>query len=249
MVDRMMNKNPFWLLITTCLLAFLTGACSVEDNREFREISVSPFEKLSVDGVMEVVLEQGAGNFVRIEGYPWVLNDVEVKSGDGALEITYKMNGKWLSPKGNKVVVTVGFRDLKVIDAYSSASFRSKGRITGDALRFVFQGTPRIGEFDLDLDLNYFSYWNSHLAGGRMNLSGRVGQLDLYLFSTMSVNAKNLSAESVLIKTWSLGDTRLNISNKIVYGLYGAGNILVSGRPGNVVLLERKSTGNLIFVD
>ena len=244
-----MNKNSFWLLITTCLLAFLIGACSVEDNREFREISVSPFEKLSVNGVMEVVLEQGTGHFVRLEGFPWAMNDVDIRSQDGELRIDYKMGGKWLTPQGNKMVVTVGFRDLKVINAYSSASFRSKGKIIGNDLRFVFQGTPRIGEFDLELDLNYFSYWNSHLAGGRMNLSGRVGQMDLYIFSTMSVLAKNLRADSVLIKTWSRGDANLNINNKMVYGIYGAGNILVSGRPGNVILLERKSTGNLIFVD
>ncbi|MBN1414434.1 MAG: DUF2807 domain-containing protein [Bacteroidales bacterium] len=235
-------KEYIYAVLT--LLIFSCGNDDHEQTTLFHELS--PFEEIQVNGVFHIFLKQDSVFSIGITGNREITEGVEFTIENRVLSLSNTTGMMMFSPEDNKVELCISADRLKKIQANESCCIETVNPII--AYEFGLIKGYKYLEAHLELNCPIFYFWNSAPCG-KLTLEGNAWNLRIWNFGVMSVDAANVSADTAWIENDSKGDCTVRINNMLYYAIGGRGNIYLYGEPENIVLLEKTSSGELIWMN
>lgn len=242
--------NFFYRAVLISLIGSLTLSC---EEQEYKEVThyedLPPFQEVELNSVFEVYLIQDSTYSLKIAADEGVIKNVIFSLEEGVLTIENTSNIKWINPGSNKVKLYIRSNRLRAIRPNETCYMKSLNPIISDEFKIIMGHHPKLAEIDLELNNDTFYYWNNHQCGGKLTLTGKTRRLMAYTFGYMSIDAVGLSADYALLENNSKGDCNVWVNHKIECSIRGVGNIYLYGNPGEVVLNEQTSEGELIHMN
>ena len=246
-MKRMNSIFKFWLAVAALMSVMLFSCQDNTINETTRIEKLPPYKYLDLDGVFNVYLVQDTAFYIKIASIGDSPENISVSIENETLFLTDHTKNKWLNPETNKINLFVHADKLNSIYAHATCNFETVNPIISEQFSLIMGGETKLMEGRLELNCKNFVYWNSHLCGGKLTLTGNVDNLAVYTFSTAAVDASNLVSSQAHIENNSKGDTRIFVKNKLEYSIRGTGNIYLRGNPPEIVLDEKTSSGELII--
>lgn len=241
-------------IIQTVAAAFIlltAVSCSKNPDADFvtREIPVTDFHTITIDGVYEIELVQDTVCKVTMTAPPRVFEKNTITVSDSVLTMHEKHGGRWLHPRESNTKVVIHVNRLKRLDVHETCSIRTAGPLghTTDEIGMVVD-YAKMMEADLELDCGTFYYWNDP-NGAHVTLRGRADNLKLWNTGLAQVDAAALTAMYVLADNGSQGQLRVRAMQTLEYKLTNTGNIAYYGSPPLINALGNTGSGQLIKAD
>jgi hypothetical protein len=245
-------------ILTTFFLVFVSLA-SFAQNREERR--VAPFDKVELSGSMDVVLERGNAEGVRIETQNLDTRQVLTEVQGRTLKV-YMEKGAEKNMRNVRTKVFVTFRNLSEIDrsgsgnllvlsdlsaprftfsSSGSGNLSCKGSIQADQISFRGSGSGNtdLAGFQTDL-LNL-----SQSGSGNLKISGgRARNINLETSGSGNIDAFGLNSEVCMVKQSGSGNLHISTSESLEVSMHGSGNVLYKGSP-NVRRTSHSGSGSI----
>ena len=224
--------SKFRIVFTYVLSLLLTVSCSDEvDNGikgEGNVVSivkpVESFNRLKIEGVFNVFLNQDDTEKVRIEAEQNILDLIEVYNDGKTLLIKYEKKGA--VNKSETVDLYITIDNLKELDLEIVGNVKTKNSL--DLSKFLLTNNS-VGNIDFSLLSKKFTLLNNSV--GNVNLFGLVEKFTLDNNSVGNVNAYPLTAEKVIIENNSVGNINVNATYSVDIENNGIGKITYKGNP------------------
>jgi translation initiation factor 1 (eIF-1/SUI1) len=249
-------QSPAFL---TTLFLTLFSFVSLAQNREERK--VAPFDKVELSGSVDVILERGNAEAVRIETQNLDPGKVVTEVQDGTLKV-YLEKGTEREYKNIRTKVYVTYRSLSEIDKSGSGNltvlsdlsaphftFKSggsgnvacKGTIQADQISFQGSGSGNMEVASLQTDL-----LNLSLSGsGNIEVSsGRAKNANLEFSGSGNIDGFGLSTEVCRVKQSGSGNLNISASETLEVMMNGSGSIHYKGSP-NVRKISQSGSGGV----
>jgi hypothetical protein len=243
-------KNILSLLF---LLVFIAG-CKKENLddcfsnagdvvAETRQLSY--FENISLYDNVNLVLVDGNGFSVKVEGGENLISSVQTEVIDSTLVIHNSMKCNWVRDYKNELTVYVSSASLKSIRYESSGDLKTIGNLKFDELSISVWGGS--GSFDLDLDCNRLDL-GQHYGTVDFNVSGKSLLTAIYSNSYGPFNCYGLSSNIVYIKSNGTNDCFINANHILEAEITSVGNIYYTGNPYEIKS-QVSGSGKLIKIE
>lgn len=177
--------------------------------------SVRPFKAIDARGPVNLVVEVGPAQSVRVEGSEKFIGRVQTEVVGGELRLSFA------DKRGNNVNIKDGER--VVVTMPELASFRGEG--AGQMLLNNIRGD--------NFDVNY-------RGAGSLQMNGRVGHLRLNAQGVGEIEAKDLVARDADVTFLGIGDVSVHATKRLNASVQGLGNLTYYGKPQSV---SRSVTG------
>jgi len=218
-------------IVFTLSLFLITSCASEKDNGVKGEgsvvsivKSVESFNRLKIEGVFNVFLNQDETEKVRIEAEQNILDLIQVHNDGKTLIIDYDTKGAVNKSENVNLYITI--EDLKELDLEIVGNVKTKNSL--DLSKFLLTNNS-VGDIDFSLLSKKFTVINNSV--GDLNLFGLVDKFTLDNNSVGNVNAYPLTAEKVIIENNSVGNIKVNATYSIDIENNGIGNITYNGNP------------------
>jgi len=238
-----MSKFKSTLVFTLSLL--LTISCSMEEDNGIKGEgsvvsivkSVEPFNRLKIEGVFNVYLNQDKTEKVRIEAEQNILDLIKVHNDGKTLIIDY--DSKLSVNRSEDVDLFITIEDLKELDLEIVGDVETNNSL--DLSKFLLTNNS-VGNIDFSILSKKFTIINNSV--GNVNLFGLVEKFTLNNNSVGNVNAFPLTAEKVIIENNSVGNIKVNATYSLDIENNGVGNITYKGNPEKRSI-ENNALGNV----
>jgi hypothetical protein len=223
---------------TSCIR--ITGIMG-SGNVVTQERSVSGFDKVAISAGMNLYLEQGTKEYLKVEAEDNIIRNITTEVNGGKLTVKFKnLLGGVSATKPVNVYLTV--INLKEIDASSGTSISSK-EINTDSLKIDIssgaEGEMIVNANSCDVNLS---------SGSTLKLSGIVQNQKVDLSSGVDYRDADLVSKNVKINVSSGASAKLNVSDNLDVNISSGGNVEYSGTPAIVSNISSggsiKSVGN-----
>lgn len=236
------------ILYAPILLLFIFTGCVDDFDPRTREEATNPFHVIRLKAVANVILKNGTEYAVKVVADNDIIDQIKTVSESDTLLISNSAKGKWLNPERNYIVIEITSPEFRTFISDVSYSLRSDGTLSFNEF-FVWNFYDvKISDIQLEMDGNYFFYWNNWLAGGKLETSGKLQTAYFNNYALHVIDASKLKAENVTMIQYGREDCSVRATAHLDYALNGPGNIILYGDP-TTVLLEKTSTGSLIHGD
>lgn len=237
--------------VAAALLVLGATSCSKNPDADFvtREIAVTDFHTIAIEGVYEIELVQDTVCKLTVTAPPRVFEKNTFSVSDSVLTMHEKHGSHWLHPRESNTKVVIHVNRLKRLDVHETCNIRTAGPLghTTDEIGMVVD-YAKMMEADLELDCGTFYYWNDP-NGAYVTLRGRTENLKLWNTGLAQVDAAALTAMYVLADNGSQGQLRVRAMQTLEYKLSNTGNIAYYGSPPQINALGNTGTGQLIKAD
>ena len=186
--------------------------------------SVESFNRLKIEGVFNVFLNQDKTEKVRIEAEQNIIDLIKVHNDGKTLIIDY--DSKHSINKSQDVDLYITIADLKELDLEIVGNVKTKNSL--DLSKFLLTNNS-VGDIDFSLLSKKFTVINNSV--GDVNLFGLVEKFTLNNNSVGNVDAFPLTAEKVIIENNSVGNISINATYSVEIENNGVGNITFKGNP------------------
>jgi hypothetical protein len=219
--------KKFFLFALTGFL-FSSSIISAQDNEKeknkitvepsgniiTKEVSVSSFDQLDVNGVFNLLLIQGDKEGVRIEADDNLQPYFEVKNVGSRLSIGMQKNLNIHSNKDNgkqlRMKVYVTFKSLKSMD------LKTVGNVTSDAsLSFndLAIDNKSVGNIDLKLTTQSLNIENKSV--GNVTLNGKADNVTIKNKGVGSIQAASFVVQTMDIENSGVGGAEVNAEKEL----------------------------------
>jgi hypothetical protein len=191
------------LLLSLLLLSGLANAA--DQNR-----AVSAFDSISIRGPVNMVVQVGSAQQVRISGDDKFLKKVDTKVVDGELQITFDDDDNEKGMKvsdDQKIVISVPTLRAFMVEGAGSATVNN---ISGDSIKLGFQGA------------------------GKLVANGKVKQLKIKANGVGAIDTKSLLAQNAAVRFEGVGSVKVYASESLDLNVSGMGSLNYYGNPGKV---------------
>ncbi|QSS96169.1 GIN domain-containing protein [Psychroflexus sp. ALD_RP9] len=245
------------LIILGCLLILIScenesiSQCFQSETVESKTYTISDFDTLVVGEFIEVELIQSTENKIITEAFSIRNGKFDLNQNSAKLEISLE-NTCISTAKAPKVPLKLYVNNLTTIYNNSAYKVFSKDTLYFDNLKLISDANQELsqfnsGNFNLLLDSHSITIISTGI--NQFNLSGKVGQFNLKVYSGMSaVNAKELTSESINLFYRSSNHSYLGVTNSIIGEIRSSGNIILNQIP-NFIEVESFYTGEIIIDD
>lgn len=217
-------------ILAACLVSLATPAIAAERN-----LSVTTFNKVRVDGPYKVKVTTGVSPFARVSGTTAAIDAVLVDQQGQTLIIRRNPNtwgGSSSEPRG-PVEITVGTADLSGIWVNGAGSL-AVDRIKGLSFNLSVQGSgsAAIGHTDVDqLTIGISGAANASIAG-------KAPKLTAIVRGTSVLDASGLAAKDVTVGAEGPAQVRINASGTAKVDARGVASIEIAGGAACMVKAE-----------
>ncbi|HMS63964.1 MAG TPA: head GIN domain-containing protein [Ignavibacteria bacterium] len=199
--------------------------------------SLTSFNKIESDGVVNVILIQSGSEFAEVETDKNLQQIVVTSVKDNTLTITTKKDSE--IENSTKLNVYVNFKDIKSLELNSVGNIKSQGQLKLSKLDIE---NNSVGNIDLNLDCNTLEIENNSV--GNTTLTGNVDNCIVELNSVGNLSAFDLVAQTLVIESNAVGNAEVNSVKEISISQNGMGNIVYKG-DAVVKKLEKSGLGNV----
>lgn len=238
-----MNKSylKFIFLLLLFVLIFSADGFSQSikgDGNVVKETKiVEPFDKIELNGIVNVYLKQGENEKVEIETDKNLIPYIEIKSRNQTLEITTREKTEIKS--STKLNVYVTLKDLNEIELNSIGNLMTIGKLELNDLEVE---NNSIGSITLEINCNKLTLESNSI--GNVTLSGNADNVDIRQNSIGNIKAFDLKADKLKIESNAVGNSEVYSEREIYITLNGTGNITYKGN-AVVKALEKNGIGNI----
>jgi hypothetical protein len=209
------------------------------------EYDLEEFDTLIVNNVFFISLIQDSVNFIEITGYEDFVNATQYTVFNNCLILDNCHRCPFVKPDKNKVSIKLHTNKISRITLNEASDVRCLNTLVHENEIGLIVNS-KYNEADLKLDVKTFYYWNTHLNGGKILVSGKGENMKLWNSSLGSVDARAFSCERAFIWTNSKTDCYINASHLIDADILNTGNLYFMGNPDTLVDYGENATGRLI---
>jgi hypothetical protein len=174
-----------------------------------KEVNVSSFSELDVQGVFSVLLTQGNKEEVKIEADDNLQSLFDVQNVGSKLVISMKKNTNFNSRKGLKVYVT--FKKLKSMELKTVGNISSNENLSFDDLKI---SNKSVGSIDLKMTAQNLDVDNKSV--GSVKLNGKAENAVIRNKGVGSVHAANFVVQKMDIDNSGVGSAEVNAAKELV---------------------------------
>jgi len=204
------------------------------------ERAVSSFDKVAISAGMNIYLEQGESEYLKIEAEDNILENIVTEVNNGKLVIKYRGIFHSISPK-KPINVYLTVINLRELSASSGVIVESK-EIKTDNIKVNISsgatGKMQITASTLDIGLS---------SGAQLTLSGTVESQNVNLSSGVQYQAANLISKYAVIRVSSGAIAKVNVSDNLDVNVSSGGTVEYSGNPS--ITSNISSGGSLKGID
>jgi hypothetical protein len=206
-----------------------------------QERSVTGFDKVAVSAGMNLYLEQGSKEYLKLEAEDNIIQNITTEVNGGKLTVKYKnLLGGINTTEPVNVYLTV--INLKELDASSGTSINSK-EINTDSLKIDISsgaaGEMTIKAASIDVSLS---------SGSTLKLSGTIESQKVNLSSGVVYRAADLLSKNAQIDVSSGASAEVSVSDNLDVNISSGASVEYSGTPAIVSNISSggslKNTGN-----
>jgi hypothetical protein len=230
------NRNNSGLAILIIILVFLFLAVKAKPFFIFsgergngnvikQERKLTDFLKIKVSYGIDVIISQGDSEKVTVEADENLVDLIKTEVKDQTLKIYHEEN----ISKAKKMCVYVTVKDLNSIIASSGSDVTTEKEIKLDKLVVEMSSGS-----DGNLKLNANELICETSSGSDLELSGKSKTLDLTASSGSDINAYELEAEYVSVKTSSGSDAEVFVTNQLKVRGSSGSDVRYKGSPKNI---------------
>lgn len=235
----------FLIIVSSCQKA---SDCFLGAGKEVViEQNLSNFDSLAVSGVFDVHLIQDTVNQISIKGNKKFAESVTFNISGNTLVLKNEHKCKFSKPEKNKVVIYLKVKKISKIRLGVSSKLFSDNTLENDN-EIGLVASSKYNEADLKLNCKTFYFWNIHLNGGKIKLSGQVEMLKLWNTSLNSVDAKDLRAKNVLVSNNSKADCTVRVIENLDCTIKNTGNVYYYGNDITVNFKDTLGSGKLVWL-
>ena len=225
-------KKPWSLMLSISMLALLLSACGASTLRGSGKMiadtrPVSNFDKLSLNGIGDLILTQGDQESLRIEAEDNILGQIETRVQDGTLMISLKdPNWEETIRPTQRVVYYLSVKNVHQLELTGVGSINI-GQLKTDQLDILSSGVEGIDIGNLQAQTLKVA-----LTGeGQCNLAGTVASQEVELSGTGQYNAARLQSQDAVIDLSGSGSASVWVEKNLTTNLSGSGSVYYSGSP------------------
>jgi len=231
------------LYIAFCLVLL---SCS-KDSDVVKTFEIDAFQKIEFKDSFEVFFHTSQQFKIVAQGNERFIDELVVTQRADSVLIENKVKAAWLHPQSNKLRLDIYADSLAQIRAGESCEIASVDTLRSNDLLLIV--SSKLNVADLKVNCRTFGYYNIFPCSGTMTFSGRTDQLNIWNDALMEVDASTLSANRAYVENRSGGDCKVKVNDELTYAILNGGNILLSGNPGLIELIDDSGEGELIFID
>ena len=228
-----MSKFKYSIVFT--FLLFILLSCSSEEDTGIEGDgnvvsivkSVETFNRLKIEGVFNVYLNQDKTEKIRIEAEQNIIDLIKFNHDGKTLTIDY--DSKHSINKSEDIDLYITIADLKELDLEIIGHVKTNNAL--DLSKFLLINNS-VGHVDFSMLSKKFTVINNSV--GNVNLFGLVENFTLNNNSLGNVDAFELTAEKVSIENNSVGNVNVNATYSIEIENNGVGNITFKGHPEKI---------------
>jgi hypothetical protein len=235
------------VIMAAALLVFAASSCIMitgitgSGNVVTEERSVSGFDKVAISAGMNLYLEQGSKEYLKVEAEDNIIRNIITEVKNGKLVIKYKNLIGGISAR-EPVNVYLTVINLKELDASSGAVIGSK-EINTDSLKIDIssgaEGEMVVKANSCDVNLS---------SGSTFKLSGTAETQKANLSSGVDYRASDLISWNAKIIVSSGASAKISVSDNLDVNISSGGSVEYSGTPAIVSNISSggsiKSIGN-----
>ncbi len=209
------------------------------------EYELNEFDTMVVNDVFFIDIVQDTVNLIKISGYEDFVNTTNFKIADNSLILDNNHRCPFAKPEKNKINIEIRVNKISRIKLNEASELKSVNTLVNDGEIGLIVNS-KYNEVDLKLNVNTFYYWNTHLNGGKIFLTGIGENIKLWNTSLGCVDARNFVCQNAYVQTNSKTDCYINACNSIEVEIQNTGNVYYSGTPEIVIKYAENAKGRLI---
>ncbi len=212
-----MKKVFFAVSAVFALLGAKAQDITGSGNVVTREVNVSGFSNINLNGIMSVVITQGSKESVKVETDDNLQDKIVVENKGNTLYVK-NSKGNWKQSK--KMVVYITFRNVDEIVN------NLVGTLTGDNLikqQQLNYKSSAVGRTSLELEVKDLKLDLS--AVGKTTLEGKATNCDMKNSSVGYVDASDLAVDNLTLDNSAVGALDYNAKNMVSMRNNGIGRV------------------------
>jgi hypothetical protein len=188
---------------------------------------VHTFSAISISYPVEVLVQQGKAELVKIEAEDNLIPQLSTEIKDGTLSITNKVSEWSKRVRATKPVrITITVKDLSDLDFSSAGTVRIE-KLQTDALKVNLSGAGR-----LEIEGLKAKTLDCRLSGaGSFSATGDVDHLSLRLSGVGSFDGSDLAALGADVQLSGVGSATVRVKNDLTAQVSGLGSVRYYGSP------------------
>lgn len=217
--------RKIFLILGISLLSFSLGLQAQKEEKDWkdkpriegsgniitREITVKPFDELSIGGVFSVLVSQGNKEQLRIEADDNLQDLFEVKNEGSKLVISMKKDVSFQNKDSkNKMKVYITFRNLKTMELKTVGNISSEGNLSFDNLKIE---NMSVGSVNMNLTAKTLDIENKSV--GNFTLTGKANKAIIKHNGVGSFKASNLVVQTMDIEASGVGSAEVNAEKEL----------------------------------
>ena len=240
------NIKPAVLVVFSLLCLAIVSSCQKKDIDFSSTTTLEVFKEVELHSSFHVFLQEDSVFSIRAVGRQDVIEGLIFTIQDSVLKIEDPRKSEWRTPTSNKVELYISSPQLSKLTTFEACDIKTVNPITSNEFGLVLGG--KANEANLELNCNIFYHWSGSVSGGKIELDGQCNTLKLWNTGLMQIDAINLQTSYALVENKSRGTVEVNVTNRLEYAIFNAGDIVVHGKPSEITQFEidKEAVGSLI---
>ena len=191
-----------------------------------RRYSVTDFDRVVVEGPFQVTIATGRPSTAAATGSADALDRVSVEVQGRTLRIRPNRSawGGYPGAAAGPVTIALATREIRGASVHGAGSI-SVGRIAGLRLDLNVEGSGRIAAPDVNADTLVVGL----IGSGRIDVSGRAGELRADVHGWAELDASALASQGATIVTDSAGRVAVSAARQASVTASGIGDVEITG--------------------
>lgn len=230
-----MKKRNYFLSLLPALFAMLLSGCYFDidgdgigpvvrgsGNLIVEERLVSDFDRILVEGSLDVIVRQGSELYVEVEADDNLQSHIRTSVRGGQLRIANTRSFR----SRNDIKVYITLSELEALEIRGSGNVYGENIIEGNDLYLEVDGS---GDVDMEL---YYNEIDSEINGsGNFRLSGEALEQAVRINGSGDYRAADLISAEADINIRGSGNSIVNVSSYLRAEIRGSGDIIYYGNP------------------
>ena len=211
---------------TTIVLSLFVGSVFAQDNT--KSFDITGFNEIEASGAVNVYLEQGNSESIRVETTNFDMEKVVVEKSGKTLKVYTKKNHS--SGKNRKVDVYISCINLNKLEASGASDvYADKSVIKSESLEIYAHGAS-----DIDITVEVTELEIDASGASDIKISGVASTQKIKASGASDCKAYSLIGQDVEVKASGSSSVSVQVSQRLDAKASGASSVRYKGSPKNV---------------
>jgi hypothetical protein len=227
-MKQFLLKHKFSLMLVAAISFAGCSSKCIEDsgNHIVKDITVTPFDEIEIDGPVKLVLRQDSSFKIAISADSNIIDKIKTSVSGEKFKVS-------LDPMqycgSDSIVIHAGIGALTEVKAAGASKVYSEGALHVGDIDMKLSGAT-----ELNLNLYAGKVKTESDGAARLTLSGQAGAHELDSKGVLELNAFDFVVAQYDIDIQGTGKSNINVLNDLKVKTSGSSTIYYKGNPKNV---------------